>query len=95
MVFLLFLFCAPLRLRRRAGLGCLVADLPDLATSRSAIGMPESASNSAGTCAAISVMSPVILCIPVEPPLPVETIVILSTFASGAASARDDLRHAA
>ncbi len=50
--------------------------------------MPESVSNSAGICAAICVMSPVILCMPAESPLPVETMVILSTFASGAARAR-------
>ena len=50
--------------------------------------MPESVSNSAGTCAAILVMSPVILFIPAASPLPVETIVILSTLASGLASAR-------
>src|SRR6185503_13828515 len=55
--------------------------------SRSAIGVPESASNSAGTCAAISVMSPVSLCMPLELPLPVETMVILSTLLSGAAMA--------
>src|ERR1051326_9556177 len=41
--------------------------------------MPESASNNAGTCAAILVTSPVILCTPAESPLPVETTVILST----------------
>src|SRR5271157_1633933 len=50
-------------------------------------GMPESVSNSAGTCAAILVMSPVILFIPAASPLPVDTMVILSTFANGEASA--------
>src|ERR1019366_4628190 len=55
--------------------------------SRSDIFMPERASNSAGTCAAISVMSPVILCMPAEEPLPVETMVILSTLFSGLDSA--------
>src|ERR1035441_4883402 len=49
--------------------------------------MPESASNNAGTCAAMVVMSPVILFIPAVSPLPVETMVILSTLASGAARA--------
>src|SRR5438552_9843653 len=49
--------------------------------------MPDSVSNNAGTCAAILVISPVILFIPDASPLPVETIVILSTFASGLASA--------
>ena len=49
--------------------------------------MPLSVSNNAGTCAAIFVMSPVILFIPAASPLPVETIVILSTLASGAARA--------
>ena len=49
--------------------------------------MPESVSNSAGICAAILVMSPVILFIPEASPSPVDTIVILSTLASGAASA--------
>src|SRR5438876_7328019 len=39
--------------------------------------MPESVSKSAGTCAAILVMSPVILFIPDASPFPVETIVIL------------------
>src|SRR5437867_5231012 len=56
--------------------------------SRSDIGMPDSASTSAGTCAAISVRSPVSLCMPVDPPLPVDTIVILSTLEHGAAGAR-------
>src|SRR5579864_3318269 len=55
--------------------------------SKSDSGMPESVSNSAGTCAAILVMSPVILFIPEASPLPVETMVILSTLASGAANA--------
>src|SRR2546428_13464678 len=49
--------------------------------------MPDSVSNNAGTCAAILVISPVILFIPDASPLPVETIVILSTFASGLAAA--------
>ena len=49
--------------------------------------MPESASKSAGTCAAIFVMSPVILSTPAELPLPVDTTVILSTLLSGVASA--------
>src|SRR5580693_2913178 len=40
---------------------------------RSRRSMPESASNSAGTCAAILVMSPVSLYEPAEPSLPVET----------------------
>src|ERR1700722_3006923 len=53
----------------------------------SASGIPDSVSNSAGTCAAILVMSPVILFIPEESPFPVDTMVILSTLASGAASA--------
>src|SRR5215472_15152388 len=55
--------------------------------SSSDICMPLSASNSAGTCAAILVMSPVTLFMPAESPLPVETMVILSTFCSGEASA--------
>src|SRR5881227_2276754 len=55
--------------------------------NNSAIGMPESVSNRAGTCAAIFAMSPVILFIPAASPFPVETIVILSTFANGAANA--------
>src|SRR5207248_192171 len=37
--------------------------------------MPEKASNSAGTCAAILAISPVILLAPAAPSLPVETIV--------------------
>src|SRR6266567_3489018 len=49
--------------------------------------MPESVSKSAGTCAAILVMSPVILFIPDASPFPVETMVILSTLANGLASA--------
>ncbi len=56
--------------------------------------MPESASNSAGTCAAISAMSPVILLTPAECPLPVETMVILSTFASGCRHGADNFRQA-
>jgi hypothetical protein len=44
--------------------------------------IPLNDSNSAGICAAISVMSPVILH-PDVGPLPVDTIVILSMFASG------------
>src|SRR5204862_7322842 len=55
--------------------------------SKSPSGMPDSASLSAGTCAAICGMSFVILCIPVEPLLPVETTVILSTLLSRDASA--------
>src|SRR5215470_3399933 len=55
--------------------------------SISRMSMPESVSNSAGTCAAIFAMSPVILFIPAASPLPVEITVILSTFASGLASA--------
>ena len=47
--------------------------------SSSDICIPESASKSAGTCAAIFVMSPVILCTPAASPSPVETMVILST----------------
>ena len=39
-------------------------------------------------------MSPVILLIPAESPLPVETIVILSTLFSGLASASHHLRQA-
>src|SRR6058998_1308503 len=50
--------------------------------------MPESVSNRAGICAAILVRSPVILFIPAASPSPVDTIVILSTLASGAARAR-------
>src|SRR5258707_2349321 len=50
--------------------------------------IPESDSNNAGTCAAMAAMSPVILLAPAVVPLPVETIVILSTLASGAAMAR-------
>src|SRR6202011_6413768 len=53
--------------------------------SSSDICMPESASNSAGTCAAILVMSPVSLYAPAASPLPVETIVTLSTLLSGSA----------
>src|SRR6266852_2794919 len=56
--------------------------------SRSDICMPESASNSAGTCAAIFVMSPVSLYAPAASPLPVETMVTLSTLPSGSARAR-------
>src|SRR5439155_17321928 len=51
--------------------------------SNSLMLMPDSVSNSAGTCAAILVMSPVTLLMPAASPFPVETIVILSTFASG------------
>src|SRR5205085_2736519 len=50
--------------------------------------MPDSASNSAGTCAAILAMSPVILFTPAAEPSPVETIVILSICESGADIAR-------
>ena len=70
-----------------SGLGVLSPIVRTFANS-SLIGMPESVSNSAGICAAISVMSPVILFMPAVAPLPVETMVILSTLASGAASAR-------
>src|ERR1043166_2575010 len=55
--------------------------------SSSDICIPDSASNSAGTCAAIAVMSPVILCAPAVLASPVDTTVILSMLASGAASA--------
>src|ERR1700678_997423 len=55
--------------------------------SNSESGMPESVSNNAGTCAAILAMSPVILFMPEASPFPVETMVILSTLASGLASA--------
>ena len=50
--------------------------------------MPERASNSAGAWAAILAMSAVSLFMPAESPSPVETMVILSTFARGAARAR-------
>ena len=50
--------------------------------------MPLSASKSAGTCAAILAMSPVILFTPAASPLPVETMVILSICESGADIAR-------
>src|SRR5262249_54012689 len=56
--------------------------------SRSVMLMPERDSNNAGTCAAICAMSPVILLAPAVEPLPVETMVILSTLASGWAMAR-------
>src|SRR5713101_5619050 len=56
--------------------------------NRSLSGMPDNVSNNAGICAAMVVMSPVILCMPAALPLPVETMVILSTLASGAARAR-------
>src|SRR5262249_33387848 len=56
--------------------------------SRSLMLMPESDSNSAGTCAAICAMSPVILLAPADVPLPVDTMVILSTMDSGWAIAR-------
>src|SRR5207249_10213034 len=56
--------------------------------NRSLSGMPDNVSNKAGICAAICVMSPVILFRPAALPLPVETTVILSTMASGAARAR-------
>src|SRR6266851_9721329 len=56
--------------------------------SSSEICMPESASKSAGTCAAILVMSPVSLYAPAASPLPVETMVTLSTLLSGSARAR-------
>src|SRR5438067_11047901 len=49
--------------------------------------MPESVSKSAGTCAAILVMSPVILVIPDASPFPVEAMVILSPLAHGLAGA--------
>src|ERR1019366_9528125 len=52
------------------------------------ISIPLSASKSAGTCAAMRVMSPVILYAPAASSLPVETIVIWSTFDSGSAIAR-------
>src|SRR6202795_2791889 len=55
--------------------------------SKSDIFMPESASNNSGTCAAIWVRSPVILCMPAESPLPVETTVMWSILANGLASA--------
>src|SRR6516164_527945 len=50
--------------------------------------IPLNASNKAGTCAAIFVISPVILFTPAAPSPPVETTVILSTLASGSAIAR-------
>src|SRR5437660_4143604 len=56
--------------------------------------MPVSVSNNAGTWAAILVMSPVILFNPAASPLPVETTVILSTFATGLANAPHYLRQA-
>src|SRR5262249_33265196 len=56
--------------------------------SRSVMLIPESDSNSAGTCAAICAMSPVILLAPADVPLPVDTIVILSTLESGCDMAR-------
>src|SRR6266571_7274732 len=56
--------------------------------SRSDIFIPDKVSNSAGIWAAIAARSPVILLMPAESPLPVDTIVILSTLASGEASAR-------
>src|SRR5437764_12691834 len=49
--------------------------------------IPDRASNRAGTCAAIFAMSPVILLAPAAPSLPVEMMVILSMFDSGAAMA--------
>jgi len=56
----------------------------DISAARS---MPDSASKSAGTCAAIFATSPVILWAPAASPFPVDTIVILSTLLSGVASA--------
>src|SRR3954464_2924803 len=57
--------------------------------SRSESRMPESVSNSAGTCAVIFARSPVIRLIPVPSSAPpVDTMVILSTLASGLAKAR-------
>src|SRR5215472_4159657 len=69
------------------GLGAL-SPINRTLESRSEMLMPESDSNNAGTCAAISAISPVILLTPAEWPLPVETTVILSTLASGCAMAR-------
>src|SRR5947207_15705147 len=49
--------------------------------------MPDSVSKSAGTCAAILVMSPVILFITDASPFPLDTMVILSTLANRLTSA--------
>src|SRR5205085_11872646 len=72
-------------------IGIFVSPLSRMAVtreSRSDICMPLSASKSAGTCAAILAMSPVILCAPAASPSPVDTIVILSICESGALIAR-------
>src|SRR5450631_987669 len=69
------------------GFGVL-SPMPFTFDSRSVMLIPDRVSNSAGTWAAILVKSPVIVFIPVASPLPVETTVILSTLASGAAIAR-------
>src|SRR6202140_1953793 len=69
-----------------SGLGAL-SPMPRTLLSNSVILIPDNDSNNAGTCAAIFAKSPVILFIPVASPLPVETTVILSTLASGAAIA--------
>jgi len=61
--------------------------MPLILPSNSDICIPDKVSNSAGICAAMLTMSPVILLMPAVPPLPVETTVILSTFDSGDANA--------
>ena len=80
-------FAPPFARRHTSGGFGDLSPIPRTFENSSVMLMPESVSNSAGTCAAILVRSPVILFIPVASPLPVETTVILSTLASGAASA--------
>src|SRR5215510_11300917 len=82
-----FALAEPLSPALSSGLGVL-SPIPFTLESNSGIDIPERASNSAGTCAAICAMSPVILLTPAEVPLPVDTTVILSTLASGCAIAR-------
>src|ERR1700686_1443715 len=76
----------PLAGGNASGLGAL-SPMPRTLLSNSVMLIPDNDSNNAGTCAAIFAKSPVILFIPVASPLPVETTVILSTLASGAAIA--------
>src|SRR5438067_4523164 len=72
-------------------IGIFVSPLSPIVFTRessSDICIPLNASKSAGTCAAILAMSPVILCAPAASPSPVDTMVILSTCESGALIAR-------
>src|SRR5580704_18965264 len=70
-----------------AGFGAL-SPIRRTLLSRSDICMPDRASNSAGTCAAILAMSPVSLYDPAASPFPVETMVTLSILLRGSARAR-------